>query len=157
MNHGVRKSQVLVWSWNKINKPAGKDVGRNVVVMTAHTPDGSIFSDGVGTLTISATAFDGATDIRDIAAFTWYRYEQGWQEFKHLSDNIGYHTVTVNADDVNSNGLFKCVMRYKGDDYSSIPVLFDSSDTYTLHIASTGGTSFSRTGIATTLMCNVYR
>lgn len=122
------------------------------------TPDGNMFHNQEGELTIMAYANYGVDEIlagtneegagspdSDKALFTWEKYTVGsdgatWEK---ISDSDGNSkTLTIAGNSVLNVATFKCTMKYKDVDYIGVATVQDITDTYISEILTVGGNIF---------------
>lgn len=117
---------------------SGSD-GVSPVTFMVWAPNGDVFSNQTGTLSLQALAYQGATDITGSASFQWYKYtSDGYIKIADAKNS----TYNVNGAEVINIQTYKCVMAYDGQDYSGVYTLEDKSDTYISEMLTVGGTTF---------------
>lgn len=117
---------------------SGSD-GTSPVTFMVWAPNGDVFSNQTGTLSLQALAYQGATDITGSASFQWYKYTSNGYVKINSAKSSEYN---VNGADVINIQTYKCVMTYNGQDYSGVYTLEDKSDTYISEMLTIGGTTF---------------
>ena len=144
----------LTINWSKVNTGATGAAGKNAVIFSILAPEGTVFSNGEGTLLLQAYAFEGASEIEGDVAFAWGRYESGdWQMIEGETSS----QLTVAGSTVVGMATYACVMVYKNATYVDFISLIDKTDNYQVEIISTGGDIFKNTVGTTQLLCVVYQ
>ena len=142
------------FSWSKAVKgaagAAGQD-GENAVVFTVYAPNGTVFINQSGTLTLATQAYDGATSISSGATYKWEKYASGsWSQVGTAA------TLSVDGSSVANIATYRCTMTYNSQTYQDVITLEDKSDSMVATIESTGGNIF-KNGIGnTTLTCRLF-
>ena len=144
----------LTINWSKVNTGATGTAGKNAVVFSVISPDGTVFKNGEGLLTLQAIGYEGASMIESGASYMWGRYEAGeWKELEGETSS----SLTVAGSDVPGMATFCCMMSYKDSLYPDFITLIDKTDNYQVEIISTGGDIFKNTVGTTQLLCVVYQ
>lgn len=109
------------------------------VVFSVYAPDGTIFINQSGTLTLATEKYYGPSSIEEGATYQWYKYElANWVEIPGETGD----TLIVNGQDVTNTASYKCIMTYEGVEYIDIITLEDKSDIYTSEMLTIGGNIF---------------
>jgi hypothetical protein len=109
------------------------------VVFSVYTPDGNIFLNQSGTLTLATNKYYGSNEITSGATFQWYKYENtDWVAVSGATSD----TLTVSGSDVINIASYKCVMTYDSVEYIGVITLQDKSDPYVSEIYTIGGNIF---------------
>lgn len=148
------------FSWSKSVKGAkgedgedGQDGqnGENAIVFTVYAPNGTVFINQSGNLTLATQAYDGSTQITSGATYEWERYSGGtWSTVGTAS------TLNVAGSTVANIASYKCTMTYEGKEYQDVITLEDKSDSMIATIESTGGNIF-KNGIGTSVLtCKLF-
>ena len=144
----------LTINWSKVNTGATGTAGKNAVVFSVISPDGTVFKNGEGLLTLQAIGYEGASMIENGASYMWGRYEAGeWKELEGETSS----SLTVAGSEVPGMATFCCMMSYKDSLYPDFITLIDKTDNYQVEIISTGGDIFKNTVGTTQLLCVVYQ
>ena len=144
----------LTINWSKVNTGATGTAGKNAVVFSVISPDGTVFKNGEGLLTLQAIGYEGASIIESGASYMWGRYEAGeWKELEGETSS----SLTVVGSEVPGMATFCCMMSYKDSLYPDFITLIDKTDNYQVEIISTGGDIFKNTVGTTQLLCVVYQ
>ena len=144
----------LTINWSKVNTGATGTAGKNAVVFSVISPDGTVFKNGEGLLTLQAIGYEGASMIESGASYMWGRYEAGeWKELEGETSS----SLTVAGSEVPGMATFCCMMSYKDSLYPDFITLIDKTDNYQVEIISTGGDIFKNTVGTTQLLCVVYQ
>ena len=144
----------LTINWSKVNTGATGTAGKNAVVFSVISPDGTVFKNGEGLLTLQAIGYEGASMIESGASYMWGRYEAGeWKELEGETSS----SLTVAGSEVPGMATFCCMMSYKDSLYPDFITLIDKTDNYQVEIISTGGDIFKNTVGSTQLLCVVYQ
>lgn len=145
------------FSWSKAVKGAtgasGKDGddGENAVVFTVYAPNGTVFVNQEGTLTLATQAYDGSTPITSGATYKWEKYTSGsWTSAGTAA------TLSVAGSTVANVATYRCTMTYGGKTYQDVITLEDKSDSMIASIMSTGGDVFKNGKGNTTLICKLF-
>lgn len=128
--------------------------GTPAVVLTVYAPNGSVFTNQVGTLLLSAVGYSGANQITTGATYQWKKYTGGsWVTISGATAS----TLSVSGADVAGLQAYKCEMTYGGVVYSGTITLTDKTDNYQASISSTGGDTF-RNGVGSSAMvCRLWQ
>ena len=144
----------LTINWSKVNTGATGTAGKNAVVFSVISPDGTVFKNGEGLLTLQAIGYEGASMIESGASYMWGRYEAGeWKELEGETSS----SLTVAGSEVPGMATFCCMMSYEDSLYPDFITLIDKTDNYQVEIISTGGDIFKNTVGTTQLLCVVYQ
>ena len=144
----------LTINWSKVNTGATGSAGQNAVVFSIVAPEGTVFSNGEGSLTLEAKGYNGASIIQSGVTYAWSRYTSGeWQTIAGGTSK----TLTVEGSTVQSMASFKCQMTYNNKAYEDYVTLIDKTDNYQVEIISSGGDVFKNTVGTTQLLCVVYQ
>ena len=144
----------LTINWSKVNTGATGSAGQNAVVFSIVAPEGTVFSNGEGSLTLEAKGYNGASTIQSGVTYAWSRYTSGeWQTIAGATSK----TLTVEGSTVQSMASFKCQMTYNNKAYEDYLTLIDKTDNYQVEIISSGGDVFKNTVGTTQLLCVVYQ
>lgn len=145
------------FSWSKAVKGAtgasGKDGddGENAVVFTVYAPNGTVFINQEGTLTLATQAYDGSTPISSGATYKWEKYASGsWSQAGTAA------TLSVAGSTVANVATYRCTMTYNEKTYQDVITLEDKSDSMVASITSTGGDVFKNGKGNTTLICKLF-
>ena len=137
-----------VFSWTRSS--AAKN-GTDGVTMLLFTPDGTLFDNGSGTLTVDGYLQSGATDVTNSATWKWFQYLPNTvtppvYDYRELptssSGNNAYYsgkTLTVLADAIDGYGSFKVTAAYGGKTYVQYISLTDKTDPIQVSLHSTLG------------------
>ena len=146
-----------VFSW--VRSSAAKN-GINGVTMLLFTPNGTLFDNGTGTLTVEGYLQDGSTNVTSSATWTWYQYlpdssTPPTYDYRQLPttaqtsgvNNPAYYTnqvLTVGADAITGYGSFKVEASYNNGEttktYTQYVSLIDKTDPIQVSLHSTLGT-----------------
>lgn len=144
----------LTINWSKVNTGATGSAGQNAVVFSIVAPEGTVFSNGEGSLTLEAKGYNGASIIQSGVTYAWSRYTSGeWQTIAGGTSK----TLTVEGSTVQSMASFKCQITYNNKAYEDYVTLIDKTDNYQVEIISSGGDVFKNTVGTTQLLCVVYQ
>lgn len=147
-------STTLKIVWSKVNTGATGASGQNAVVFSIYAPDGTVFVNGEGTLTIQTSAYAGSAQITSGASFAWARYASG--SWTTISGQTG-SSLTVSGSDIQGTGSYRCSMTYGGKTYQDIITLIDKTDNYQLDIDSTAGNVFKNSVGETVLIARLWQ
>ena len=137
-----------VFSWTRSS--AAKN-GTDGVTMLLFTPDGTLFDNGSGELTVDGYLQSGTTDVTSSATWKWYQYlpnaatppVYSYQELPtSATGNNAYYsgkTLTVKADAIDGYGSFKVEAVYGGKTYTQYISLTDKTDPIQVSLHSTLG------------------
>ena len=108
-NQSVSVSKIYSWTRSK----AAND-GANAVILSVITPDGTIFENGAGTLTIKGILYNGAAETNDVT-YKYYMYSNGsYIEQTSTTGNIkittqssGHKILEVNGAAINGYASFR--------------------------------------------------
>ena len=147
-------STTLQIRWSKVNTGLTGAAGASAVTFTIYAPDGTVFVNGSGTLTIATQAYQGSTAITSGATYVWQKYSGG--SWSTISDQTG-NSLEVEGSTVTGTASFRCVMTYGGETYQDVITLIDKTDNYQATIDSTGGNIFKNTIGSSTLTCRLWQ
>ena len=109
------------------------------VVFSVYAPDGAVFINQIGTLTLATNKYYGATEITSGATFQWYKYHNtNWIAISGATDDV----LIVSGEDVVNIASYKCIMTYNGAEHIGVITLQDKSDPYVSEIYTVGGNVF---------------
>lgn len=147
-------STTLKLSWSKVNTGATGATGTNAIVFEVWAPNGTVFTNGEGTLSLAARGYDGTTEISSGATYQWYKYASG--SYSSISGATS-KTYSVSGSDVNGTQTYQCKMTYKSKTFAGTITLEDKVDNYQATIDSTGGDKFVNTVGQSTLTCRLFQ
>lgn len=149
-NETVSISKIYTWTRSK-----AAENGQNAVILQALTPEGTIFENGSGILTIKGLLYDGASEASDVT-YKYYKYSSGnYVEQTSTTGNIkiatqgGSKVLKVNGAAVDGYASFRIRAYYPAvtgtptdndphwDQYVS---LIDKTDPLQVSVHSTIGT-----------------
>lgn len=140
--------------WSKVNTGATGAAGASAVTFTIYAPNGTVFVNGSGTLTIATQAYQGSTAITSGATYVWKKYSGG--SWSTISGQTG-SSLSVAGSTVTGMASYQCVMTYGGKTYQDVITLTDKTDNYQATIDSTGGNIFKNTVGSSTLTCRLWQ
>lgn len=144
-------------SWAKVNTEATGTpgaAGADAVAFSLYAPEGTVFLNGAGQLTIQTAAYKGTAAITSGATYVWKKYVSGqWQT---LSGETG-STLSVEGSTVSGVASYQCVMTYDGRSYTDTISLTDKTDNYQASIESSGGDVFKNAIGTSTLLCRLFQ
>lgn len=140
--------------WSKVNTGATGQNGQSAVIFALYAPDGEVFVNQQGTLTIETQAYVGSTEITSGATYAWAVYASG--KWTTLTGETG-SSLTVDGSSVNGIATYRCEMTYSGQTYTDVITLTDKTDNYQATIESTGGDVFKNTVGTSTLTCRLFQ
>ena len=146
----------LTIRWSKVNTGAqGQqgEPGTDAVVFSLYAPEGAVFNNHEGTLTIKVSAYHGSVPITAGATYSWAKYESG--AWKTLPGTTA--TLTVNGADVPGTAAYRCRMVYEGKTYEDVITLQDKTDNVQAVIDSTGGSVFKNGVGEAFLFCRIWQ
>ena len=149
-NEAVSVSKIYTWTRSK----AAND-GANAVILTATTPDGTVFENGEGILTIKGTLYDGPAEATGVT-YKYYNYSTtaspaGYVEITtvynsnnpaplSIATQNGKKVLKVKGAAVNGYASFKIDVIYNGHTYEQYVSLIDKTDPLQISVHSTIGT-----------------
>ena len=149
-NETVSVSKIYTWTRSK----AAND-GVNAVILTVTTPDGTVFENGEGILTIKGTLYDGPAEATGVT-YKYYNYSTtaspaGYVEITTVYDSknpaplsiatqSGKKVLKVKGTAVNGYASFKIDVTYNGHTYEQYVSLIDKTDPLQVSVHSTIGT-----------------
>ena len=137
-----------IFSWAKAVR--GNN-GTSAVVFTVYAPNGTVFINQNGSLTLNTQAYIGSTKITSGATYKWEKYASGsWTQVGTAA------TLTVKGTDVVDIATYRCTMTYKSKTYVDVITLEDKSDSMVASIVSTGGDVFKNGKGDTILTCKLF-
>ena len=147
-------STTLTINWSKVCTGATGAAGTNAVVFSVYAPDGTVFINGEGTLTLKTAAYNGSAEITSGAAYTWAKYSSGtWSTISGQTSN----SLSVSGSTVTGSASYRCSMTYGGKTYTDVITLTDKTDNYQATILSSGGDVFKNTVGTSTLICILWQ
>lgn len=138
----------LTIHWSKVNTGAAGAAGQSAVVFSLYAPNGTVFVNGEGSLTIQTSAYSGSTPIASGATYAWAKYASG--SWTAISGQTG-SSLTVAGSEVKGTASYRCTMTYGGKTYQDIITLIDKTDNFQLDIDSTAGDIF-KNGVGETVL-----
>ena len=150
-------STTLLLTWSKVNTGATGGTGasgQNAVLFSLYAPNGSVFVNQGGTLTIQSVGYNGSTQITSGATYVWKKYTSG--SWTTISGQTG-NSLTVDGTDVIGIQAYQCTMTYATKTYTDTITLIDKTDNYQATIDSTGGDVFKNTVGFTHLICRLWQ
>lgn len=146
-NETVSISKIYTWTRSK----AAED-GENAIVLTTIAPNGTIFENGEGTLTIAGILYDGPTQATGVT-YEYYNYSTtaspaGYVKITSTSNTSPMYTTTENSrkvlkvkgSAVNGYSSFKITATYNTHTYEDYISLIDKTDPLQVSVHSTIGT-----------------
>lgn len=140
--------------WSKVNTGATGQNGKSAVIFALYAPDGEVFVNQKGTLTIETQAYIGSTKITSGATYAWAVYSSG--KWTTLTGETG-SSLEVDGTSVSGIATYRCTMTYDGQTYADVITLTDKTDNYQATIESTGGDIFKNTVGSSTLTCRLFQ
>lgn len=140
--------------WSKVNTGATGQNGKSAVIFALYAPDGEVFVNQKGTLTIETQAYIGSTKITSGATYAWAAYSSG--KWTTLTGETG-SSLDVDGASVSGIATYRCTMTYDGQTYTDVITLTDKTDNYQATIESTGGDIFKNTVGSSTLTCRLFQ
>jgi len=147
-------STTLLIHWSKVNTGATGAAGEPAIVFSLYAPNGSVFNNGAGTLTIQTAAYRGTTAITSGATYVWKKYTSG--AWTTISGQTG-SSLSVSGSEVNGIQAYQCVMTYSGKTYTDTLTLTDKTDNFQATIESSGGDVFKNSVGTSTLLCRLFQ
>ena len=138
----------LTIHWSKVNTGAAGAAGQSAVVFSLYAPNGTVFVNGEGSLTIQTSTYSGSTPIASGATYAWAKYASG--SWTAISGQTG-SSLTVAGSEVKGTASYRCIMTYGGKTYQDIITLIDKTDNFQLDIDSTAGDIF-KNGVGETVL-----
>lgn len=139
-----------MYSWTR-SKAA--ENGENAVILTTTTPNGNVFENGSGLLTIQGILYDGPAEASG-ADYKYYKYSSGsYVEVTSTTTGQPVYIVTsngkkmlkVNGSAIDGYGSFKVAVTYNGNTYEDYVSLIDKTDPLQVSVHSTIGTQIKNT------------
>lgn len=140
--------------WSKVNTGATGQSGKSAVIFALYAPDGEVFVNQQGELTIMTQAYVGSTEITSDATYEWAVYSSG--NYVTLAGET-QSSLKVLGSDVNGIATYRCTMTYEDTKYTDIITLTDKTDNFQATIESTGGDIFKNTQGNSTLTCRLFQ
>lgn len=138
----------LYITWSKVNTGA---TGADAIVFSVFAPNGSVFVNQQGNLTLDCVMYKGATAVTP--SYSWRQYAGGnWNTVVSTTK-----TATIAGSTVSGTGQFKCIATYNSVAYEDFITLEDKTDNYQSIIDSTAGNVFKNTVGNTVLTCRVFQ
>ena len=137
--------------WSKVNTGAS---GSSAIVFSLYAPNGTVFQNGAGSLTIQTSAYSGTTAITSGATYVWAKYASG--TWTTISGQTAA-SLTVSGADVTGMASYRCTMTYSSKTYTDVITLIDKTDNYQADIDSTAGDVFKNSVGSTCLICRLWQ
>lgn len=137
--------------WSKVNTGAS---GSSAIVFSLYAPNGTVFQNGAGSLTVQTAAFSGTTAITSGATYVWAKYASG--TWTTISEQTAA-SLTVSGADVAGMASYRCTMTYSSKTYTDVITLIDKTDNYQADIDSTAGDVFKNSVGSTCLICRLWQ
>lgn len=147
-------STTLQIHWSKVNTGATGAAGQNAVVFSLYAPEGTVFVNGEGSLTVQTAAYNGSTPITSGATYVWAKYASG--SWTTIAGQTG-SSLAVSGADVAGTASYRCTMTYGGKTYQDIITLTDKTDNYQLDIDSTAGDIFKNSVGESVLIARLWQ
>lgn len=116
--------------------------GTSPVFLQVYTPKGYVFTNGDGTLDITAQLFNGNTTPSSGITYQWAKYtkqDNGTWDYVNISGATSA-TLSVNGSTVDSYASYRCTATYSSKSYVGYASLIDKTDPVQVSILSTVGT-----------------
>jgi len=156
-------STTLKINWSKVNTGATGATGAagapgaagaDAIVFSIYAPNGTVFQNGQGSLTVQTAAYKGAAAITSGATYAWSKYASGsWNTVSGGTSS----SLTVQGSTVTGMASYRCQMTYGNKVYTDVITLIDKTDNYQATIDSTGGDIFKNTVGTSTLTCRLFQ
>ena len=149
----ANKTFTYDYSWGK-NRQA-KD-GVNSVLLQLATPNGNVFENGVGNLTIQATLYDGTTDVSTASgtSYQWAKFVNG--NYSTISGETT-RTLSISGSTVDGYASYRCIVGYDGKSYTQYMFLIDKTDPIQVTVLSSVGDKLINGNGVGALYAKVYR
>lgn len=126
-------------------------VGADAIVFSVFAPNGSVFVNQQGNLTLDCVMYKGSTAVTP--SYSWRKYAGGnWNTVVGTTKS-----VSIAGSSVSGTGQFKCIATYNSVAYEDFITLEDKTDNYQSTIDSTAGNVFKNTVGSTVLICRVFQ
>lgn len=139
-----------VFSWTRSSAAVN---GTDGITMLLFTPQGTLFDNGTGELTVKGYLQEGTTEKTSDSTWTWYKWDSSstppgyavlpTEETTGGVENPAYYTnqtLTAKAASVDGYGSFKVIATYNGKPYTQYISLLDKTDPLQISVHSTLGT-----------------
>ncbi len=139
-----------IFSWARSSAAVN---GTDGITMLLFTPQGTLFDNGTGTLTVEGYLQEGTTDKTGDSTWVWYKWDSsstppGYAVLPTEAttggvENPAYYTnqtLTAKAASVDGYGSFKVTATYGGKPYTQYISLLDKTDPLQISVHSTLGT-----------------
>lgn len=111
--------------------------GTSPIMLQVFTPNGYVFSNGNGTLGITAQLMNGSNIQTSNVTYEWAKYTNG--NYATISGENS-STLSVSGENVNGYASYRCAAKYLGKTYYGYASLMDKTDPVQVSILSTVGT-----------------
>jgi hypothetical protein len=129
------------------------DAAQNAVTFQIYAPYGYLLSNHLTALTLETFAYDGVKAISSDVKYTWYQYDDNdW----HVINGQTGANLTITQADVIKSKSYRCVMKYKEQDYAATATVQDQSDTYNSIMCISSNTTSSNGEIYWVLFSMAY-
>lgn len=135
--------------------------GTNGYVFQLDTPEGEVFYNGEGSLTVKPLLLSGVNDITDSASYKWYTYQSGYTEITTTSSSANIYKngndLIVKGAGVDSFISIKCEATYDGHTFTAYKSILDYNDPVQAFIYSSIGNQITNGNGFGVVMCKVTR
>lgn len=148
VSNGLTFYKTVSWSKSKTGATgATGSAGINAVVFSIYAPNGTVVSNGQGTLSLSTSAYNGTTAITSGATYQWAKYSGG--SWSNISGGTS-SSLSVSGSDIANTASYKCTMTYASKTYVDVITLEDKTDSMVATVTSLNGNIF-KNGLGNTI------
>lgn len=117
--------------------------GTNAVVLTLLTPNGTVLSNGAGSLELTGALYNGATEQTSSVTWAWAKYNGST-----YASVATTKTITVTGADVDGYASYRCQATYSSKTYTAYASIIDKSDPLQAEVfSSIGNQIVNNTGV----------
>lgn len=124
------KTIVMYYRWTR------STASENAVYLQLLTPQGTVFTNGSGSLTIEGKLYNGTTDASASTTWAWAKFENG--NYTTISGQTS-RTITISGTTVNGFASYRCTATFGGKNYISYVSLIDKTDPLQVEVLSSIG------------------
>lgn len=119
----------MYYSWSRSTS------GESAVILQLNTPQGNVFRDGTGTLTIEGILYRGSENVSSSASWAWAKYANS--DYQSITGDTS--SIEVSGSTVDSFASYRCIATYDGKSYTAYASLIDKTDPIQVEVLSSIG------------------
>lgn len=114
------KTIPMIYRWTRSTAATN---GANAIVLTLLTPNGTVFSNGTGSLTLTGALYNGASEQTSSVTWAWAKYNGS--TYANVATT---KSITVNGSDVDGFASYRCQATYSSKTYTAYVSVIDKTD-----------------------------